>query len=69
MTEEEAKEIIGKELEPLEYCLGHMTEMDLFDQLRVMTIISKASKDLKPLYQKYAVKDDNHTFLFKLGED
>lgn len=69
MNEEEAKEIVGKELEPLEYCLEHMSEMDLFDQLRVMTIIGKASNDLKPLYRKYAVKDDNHTFLFKLGED
>lgn len=50
----------------MEYVIGHLNEMDLIDQLFVLTQTAELSEKLKPLYLKYAQHDEAEKFIIKL---
>lgn len=48
------------------YCIEHSADFNMVDQIQLMSTVLKFGDELKPLYLRNAVKDDNEKFVVKL---
>lgn len=63
---EEVNTNLEQSVKILEYVTGHSNEMNVLDQLFVLTQMAELSEKLKPLYLKYAQHDEAEKFIIKL---
>lgn len=48
------------------YCIEHIADFNMVDQIQFVSSMLKFGNELKPLYFRNAAKDENEKFIVKL---